>query len=259
MVEQPTYHRINDLLLNQKLTYETIERKPSGIDLKELERIFQTGQIKFFYTIPRFHYPLGHSYSRQEKEEILSLAERYDVYIVEDDYLADFDSKRELPFYYLDDSQHVLYIKSFSTSLFPALRITALTLPPQIRETFLSYKKAVDYDSNLIMQKALSLYIDNLMFEKNRLALLNQLEVEKNKAQFLLDDLHLPLPHQLTTDGVIFDLQSLASVSSLKHSKLPLDFFESSYIQTCPYHYAKIRFDDLKENLEKLKDYLKKL
>ena len=109
------------------------------------------------------------------------------------------------------------------------------------------------------MQKALSLYIDNLMFEKNRLALLNQLEVEKNKAQFLLDELHFPLPHQLTTDGVIFDLQSLSSVSSLKHSKLPLDFFESSYIQTCPYYYAKLLFDDLKENLEKLKDYLKKL
>ena len=68
LVEQPTYHRINDLLLNQKLPYESIERKPTGIDLKELERIFQTGQIKFFYTIPRFHYPLGHSYSRQEKE-----------------------------------------------------------------------------------------------------------------------------------------------------------------------------------------------
>ena len=211
LVEQPTYHRINDLLLNQTLPYETIERKPTGIDLKELERIFQTRQIKFFYTIPRFHYPLGHSYSRQEKEEILALAERYDVYIVEDDYLADFDSKRELPFYYLDDSQHVLYIKSFSTSLFPALRITALALPPQIRETFLSYKKAVDYDSNLIMQKALSLYIDNLMFEKNRLALLNQLEIEKNKAQSLLDDLQFPLPHRLTTDGVIFDLQSLSS------------------------------------------------
>ena len=258
LVEQPTYHRINDLLLNQKLSYETIERKPTGIDLKELERIFRTRRIKFFYTIPRFHYPLGHSYSRQEKEEILALAERYDAYIVEDDYLADFDSKRELPFHYLDNSQHVLYIKSFSTSLFPALRITALALPPQIRETFLSYKKAVDYDSNLIMQKALSLYIDNLMFEKNRLGLLNRLETEKTKAQFLLDDLHFPLPHQLTTDGVIFDLQSLPSVSSLKHSKLPLDFFESSYIQPCPYRYAKLGFDDLKENLEKFKEYLKR-
>ena len=151
LVEQPTYHRINDLLTAQQLPYQTIERTPEGIDLEELERIFQSGRIKFFYTIPRFHYPLGHSYSRKEKEEIIRLARLYDVYIIEDDYLADFDSKRELTFHYLDDSQHVIYIKSFSTCLFPALRITALLFPPAILSTFITYKLAVVYDSYLIM------------------------------------------------------------------------------------------------------------
>ena len=259
LVEQPTYHRINDLLLTQKLPYETIERRPDGIDLEELESIFQRSDIKFFYTIPRFHYPLGHSYSRREKEEIIRLAKRYDVYIVEDDYLSDFDSRRELPFHYLDDSGHVLYIKSFSTSLFPALRITALSLPPQIRETFIAYKRAVDYDSNLIMQKALSLYIDNLMFEKNRLALLQQQEKEMAQAQEILKRCQLPLPCYLTKNGLLLDLRQLQSVAALKHSSLPLDFFENSYSQTCPYHYAKLPYQDLEENLEKLKGYLKKV
>ena len=257
LVEQPTYHRINDLLLAQKLPYETIERTPQGINLQELEKIFQSGKIKFFYTIPRFHYPLGHSYSRQDKEEILRLAQLYDVYIVEDDYLSDFDSRRELTFHYLDNSQRVIYIKSFSTSLFPALRITALLLPPQIQKTFIAYKSAVDYDSNLIMQKALSLYIDSLMFEKNRLALLQLQEEEVKKAQTLLEQTQLPLASYLTKDGILLDLRSLSSVSALKHSSLPLDFFEQSYLSSCPYQYAKIPYDNLEENLEKLKDYLK--
>ena len=257
LVEQPTYHRINDLLLAQKLPYETIERTPQGINLQELERIFQSGKIKFFYTIPRFHYPLGHSYSRQDKEEILRLAQLYNVYIVEDDYLSDFDSRRELTFHYLDNSQRVIYIKSFSTSLFPALRITALLLPPQIQTTFITYKSAVDYDSNLIMQKALSLYIDSLMFEKNRLALLHLQEEEARKAQTLLEQAQLPLASYLTKDGVLLDLRSLSSVSALKHSSLPLDFFEQSYLSSCPYQYAKLSYDNLEENVEKLKDYLK--
>ena len=257
LVEQPTYHRINDLLLAQKLPYETIERTPQGINLQELERIFQSGKIKFFYTIPRFHYPLGHSYSRQDKEEILRLAQLYNVYIVEDDYLSDFDSRRELTFHYLDNSQRVIYIKSFSTSLFPALRITALLLPPQIQKTFIAYKSAVDYDSNLIMQKALSLYIDSLMFEKNRLALLQLQEEEARKAQILLEQAQLPLSSYLTKDGILLDLRSLSSVSALKHSSLPLDFFEQSYITSCPYQYAKLPYDNLEENVEKLKDYLK--
>ena len=257
LVEQPTYHRINDLLLAQKIPYETIERTPQGINLQKLEKIFKSGKIKFFYTIPRFHYPLGHSYSRQDKEEILRLAQLYDVYIVEDDYLSDFDSRRELTFHYLDNSQRVIYIKSFSTSLFPALRITALLLPPQIQKTFIAYKSAVDYDSNLIMQKALSLYIDSLMFEKNRLALLQLQEEEARKAQTLLEQAQLPLSSYLTKDGILLDLRSLPSVSALKHSSLPLDFFEQSYLSSCPYQYAKIPYDNLEENLEKLKDYLK--
>ena len=257
LVEQPTYHRINDLLLAQKLPYETIERTPQGINLQELERIFQSGKIKFFYTIPRFHYPLGHSYSRQDKEEILRLAQLYNVYVVEDDYLSDFDGRRELTFHYLDNSQRVIYIKSFSTSLFPALRITALLLPPQIQKTFIAYKSAVDYDSNLIMQKALSLYIDSLMFEKNRLALLQLQEEEAKKAQTLLERAQLPLDSYLTKDGVLLDLRSLSSVSALKHSSLPFDFFEQSYLASCPYQYAKLHYDNLEENLEKLKDYLK--
>ena len=257
LVEQPTYHRINDLLLAQKLPCETIERTPQGINLGELEKIFQSGKIKFFYTIPRFHYPLGHSYSRQDKEEILRLAQLYNVYVVEDDYLSDFDGRRELTFHYLDNSQRVIYIKSFSTSLFPALRITALLLPPQIQKTFIAYKSAVDYDSNLIMQKALSLYIDSLMFEKNRLALLQLQEEEARKAQTLLEQAQLPLSSYLTKDGILLDLRSLPSVSALKHSSLPLDFFEQSYLSSCPYQYAKIPYDNLEENLEKLKDYLK--
>ena len=256
LVEQPTYHRINDLLTAQKLPYQTIERTPEGIDLEELEWIFRTGHIKFFYTIPRFHYPLGHSYNRKEKEEIIRLAQLYDVYIVEDDYLADFDSKHELTFHYLDDSQHVIYIKSFSASLFPALRITALLLPSDIQSAFIAYKKAVDYDSNLIMQKALSLYIDNLMFEKNCFALFNQQEKEVMRAKKLLSENQLKLSYFLNRDGILLDLRGLKSVSSFKHSNLPLDFFESSYIHDCPYQYAKIRYENLEKTLQHLNKYL---
>ena len=129
-------------------------------------------------------------------------------------------------------------------------------MPSDIQSAFIAYKKAVDYDSNLIMQKALSLYIDNLMFEKNRLALLSRLEAEKDKAQSLLEAEVLVPPYQLTTDGVLFDFRSLASTSPLKHSTLSLDFFESSYIHDCPYQYAKIRYENLEKTLHHLNKYL---
>ena len=253
LVEQPTYHRMNRLLVAQGLAYQTIERRIDGIDLEELEQQFKSGKIKFFYTIPRFHYPLGHSYSDQEKKAILDLANQYGVYIVEDDYLGDLDSKKGQTFHYLDTEDRVIYIKSFSTSLFPALRITALILPNALKEAFVSYKNILDYDSNLIMQKALSLYIDSQLFEKNRLARLTLQENYQAQIKKVLEENTCPLPHYPLHDGLLLDLRNYPKIASLKHSSLKLDFFEKAYLDACPYQFAKVTL----ENLEELLEYIK--
>ena len=253
LVEQPTYHRMNRLLVAQGLAYQTIERRIDGINLEELEEQFKSGKIKFFYTIPRFHYPLGHSYSDQEKRAILELANQYGVYIVEDDYLGDLDSKKGQTFHYLDTEDRVIYIKSFSTSLFPALRITALILPNDLKEAFVSYKNILDYDSNLIMQKALSLYIDSQLFEKNRLARLSLQENYQAQIKKVLEENTCPLPHYPLHDGLLLDLRNYPKIASLKHSSLKLDFFEKAYLDACPYQFAKVTL----ENLEELLEYIK--
>ncbi|MCY7063102.1 PLP-dependent aminotransferase family protein, partial [Streptococcus oralis] len=237
----------------QGLTYRTIERRIDGIDLEELEEQFKSGKIKFFYTIPRFHYPLGHSYSDQEKRAILDLANQYGVYIVEDDYLGDLDPKKGQTFHYLDTEDLVIYIKSFSTSLFPALRITALILPNALKETFVSYKNILDYDSNLIMQKALSLYIDSQLFEKNRLARLTLQENYQTRIKEILEKNTCPLSYYPLHDGLLLDLRSYPKIASLKHSSLKLDFFEEAYLEACPYQFAKVSL----ENLEALLQYIK--
>ena len=253
LVEQPTYHRMNRLLVAQGLAYQTIERRIDGIDLDELEEQFKSGKIKFFYTIPRYHYPLGHSYSDQEKRVILDLANQYGVYIVEDDYLGDLDPKKSQTFHYLDTEDRVIYIKSFSTSLFPALRITALILPNALKETFVSYKNILDYDSNLIMQKALSLYIDSQLFEKNRLARLTLQENYQTRIKEVLEKNTCPLPCYPLHDGLLLDLRTYPKIASLKHSSLKLDFFEEAYLEACPYQFAKVSL----ENLEALLQYIK--
>ena len=256
LVEQPTYHRMNQLLLAQGLPYQTIERRIDGIDLNELEQHFKTGKIKFFYTIPRFHYPLGHSYTDQEKRAILDLAAKYQIYIVEDDYLGDLDPKMGQTFHYLDQNDLVIYIKSFSTSLFPALRITALILPNAIKEGFVSYKNILDYDNNLIMQKALSLYIDSQLFEKNRLARLVLQEKKQAQIKKLLKSNPINLPTYPLHDGLLLDLRQYPKIASLKHSSLGLDFFETSYLSTCPYHFAKVPLEKIETTLDYLKTEL---
>ena len=86
---------------------------------------------------------------------------------VGDDYLGDLDGSNAPSFHYLDQKDRVIYPSLFDQSLF-CFRITSMILPQALLKPFLTYKTILDYDSNLIMQKALSLYIDNGMYLTNK-------------------------------------------------------------------------------------------
>ncbi|HFU3800781.1 TPA: PLP-dependent aminotransferase family protein [Streptococcus suis] len=198
LLEAPTYSRMLDLVVQQGLPYQTIDRNLNGIDLKKLEKIFQTGKIKFFYTIPRMHNPLGSSYDTPTRKAIVSLAAKYQVYLVEDDYLADFDPQHQVPLHYLDEENRTIYIKSFTPTLFPALRIGAISLPVELVSPFLQNKSLIDYDTNLIMQKALSLYIDNGMFARNTSLLVQNQERNRLKIEAYLAKSPIHFPYTIS-------------------------------------------------------------
>ncbi|MBR0580352.1 aminotransferase-like domain-containing protein [Bacillus altitudinis] len=169
LVEQPGYHLFLQYLEKNQLPVRGIQRTENGLDLQELERIFREGDIRFFYTMPRFQNPLGTSLSKQEKIAIAALAEACDVYIVEDDYLADleFDTKRD-PIYSYDQAGKVIYLKSFSKIIFPGLRTGAVVLPNELIGPFSEHKRLIDIDSSMLSQAALEIYLKSGMFERHR-------------------------------------------------------------------------------------------
>ncbi|MDQ8737868.1 PLP-dependent aminotransferase family protein [Paenibacillus sp. LHD-38] len=169
LIEQPGYHLFIEYLETRRVPVIGIERHADGIDFDRLEELFRTEDIKFFYTMPRFHNPLGCSYSREDKKLLAKLAAKYDVYIIEDDYLADFeqDSKADPVFAY-DGSSHVIYLKSYSKIIFPGLRIGVAVIPDSLAEPFRLYKKQNDIDSSMLSQAALEIYLRSGMFERHR-------------------------------------------------------------------------------------------
>lgn len=165
LVEQPTYSGILKSLKIAGVTAVGITRDHTGINFDKLESFFKNGNIKFFYTMPRYQNPTGASYSRQEKNLILDLAHKYDVYIVEDDYLAEFNlDSRADPLYAMDDSGHVIYVKSYSKVCLPGLRIGAVLLPKSFRNTFIEYKCCVDPYTSSILQGAFTIFMQNGMY-----------------------------------------------------------------------------------------------
>lgn len=167
LVEQPGYDIYLRYLEAEGLPVSGIGRSAAGINLQELEERFASGRFKFFYTMPRYHNPLGTTYSTEERKAIAGLAAKYDVYIAEDDYMADLGiGRRYDPIYAYDQTSHVIYLKSFSKIIFPGLRLGAVVVPLPLLETFRSYKGYTD--TSLLSQAALEVYIKNGMYGHHR-------------------------------------------------------------------------------------------
>ncbi|HEX3029277.1 MAG TPA: PLP-dependent aminotransferase family protein, partial [Clostridia bacterium] len=163
LVEQPTCSEILNALELCKAETIGIERNFSGIDLDELESIFKNEDIKFFYTMPRFHNPTGYSYSSKHKEKILKLAQKYNVYVVEDDCFAELDTKRKADPMFCCDNSLVFYMKNYSKLLFPWMRLGMTVFPKQLTDLFNGMKIC----SDILEQGALELYIKNGMYCKH--------------------------------------------------------------------------------------------
>ncbi|UOQ45915.1 aminotransferase class I/II-fold pyridoxal phosphate-dependent enzyme [Halobacillus salinarum] len=113
-----------------------------------------------FYTVSRFQHPTGYSYSNHERKKIVELARKYDVYIIEDDYMGDLDTKRKAdPMFAYDPSGRVIYTKSFSKVLLPGLRLGMAVLPEALLDDFAKAKFAADVHTPVVTQGALEIYL----------------------------------------------------------------------------------------------------
>jgi DNA-binding transcriptional MocR family regulator len=195
LVEQPTYSLIHKIVELNGDKLIGINRNYDGIDLSELEKIFKSEDIKLFYTIPRFHNPLGTSYLEKEKKKIVELADKYDVYVVEDDYLADIDTnKKNLPIFYYDISGRVIYVKSFSKAFMPGIRIGAVVLHDKLRNEFLKHKRYCDLNTSVLSQGGLEIFLNSGMYSKH----IKKIQLEyKKKMDYLRESLEF-----LDTSGV---------------------------------------------------------
>ncbi len=164
-VEQPTHFSFIESLSTRGFKAIGIEMTNSGIDFDHLEKTFKEGSIKFFYTVSRFQNPTGYSYSNEEKRKIVELVQKYDVYIIEDDYMGDLDTRRKAdPMFAYDPSGRIIYTKSFSKVLLPGLRLGLAVLPEALLESFTKAKFAADVHTPVLTQGALEIYLQSGMF-----------------------------------------------------------------------------------------------
>ncbi len=170
VVEQPTYAGILGVLRMQKFCAVGVNRTMQGLEMDKLEEIFSSRRVRYFYTCPRFQHPLGTSLNRQERKTLVRLAKRYDVFIIEDDYLGDLAGKRfESSLFYEDMEDRIIYLRSFSKTLLPGLRLGAAVLPRKLAQEFANAKHWADLGASVLSQGALEIYFRCGMHQEHRI------------------------------------------------------------------------------------------
>jgi DNA-binding transcriptional MocR family regulator len=190
IVEKPTYVGALSVFKWRKVNVFEVPVEEDGINLNKFEKILQKNEIKCFFTMSYFQNPTGISYSIEKKKRILDLAEIYDFYIIEDDYLSELiyeNSLQYVPFKWLDKNDRVIYIKSFSKIFLPGIRLGYLVAPTIFRETLQNSKHNTDITTSSLMQRALELYISSEKWKTN-IKNLNDEYVERYKfVKFILE------------------------------------------------------------------------
>lgn len=123
--ESPTYFSVLTLLKFAKADLVGVPMNGEGMDLDHLERVLGKESVSFIYTIPNFQNPTGITTSHHHRERLLGLAVKYKVPIVEDGFEEEmkYYGKVPLPIKSIDERNVVIYVGTFTKSLFPGIRI----------------------------------------------------------------------------------------------------------------------------------------
>ena len=118
---------------------------------------------KLIFTTPSHQQPLGITMSLQRRLALLKYAHKNASWVIEDDYDSEFRYRgRPLPaLAALDKVGRVLYVGTFSKSLFPSVRIGYVVVPEILMDAFAKMRNIFGQTSSAITEEALSNFMDD--------------------------------------------------------------------------------------------------
>jgi GntR family transcriptional regulator/MocR family aminotransferase len=161
LVERPTYGGALDLFQALNFHIVGIPMDSQGMQVESLEKLLQQHHPKLIYTIPNFHNPTGTCLSSSRRRELLLLADRYNVPILEDDFVGDlrYEGRTQPSLKALDPGGRVIYASTFSKMLMPGLRVGFLLIEGPIYESLVNFKHVNDLATSSLIQRALEAYV----------------------------------------------------------------------------------------------------
>ncbi|HSJ86089.1 MAG TPA: PLP-dependent aminotransferase family protein [Anaerolineales bacterium] len=161
LVESPTYAGALDLFRALGFKVVGIPLDAQGMQVEHLETLLQQHHPKLIYTIPNFHNPTGTCLTTPRRRQLLVLADRYNIPIIEDDFVGDlrYEGHTQPALKALDPGGRVIYISTFSKMLMPGLRVGFITADGPIYDCLFNFKRLNDVATSALIQRALEAYM----------------------------------------------------------------------------------------------------
>ncbi|MFC4276971.1 MocR-like pyridoxine biosynthesis transcription factor PdxR [Achromobacter aloeverae] len=134
-MENPGYWGARSMLQACGITTIPVDVDDEGLapDARQLAQ-----PPRFIFVTPSHQYPLGHIMSLTRRRGLLDYAREHGAWIVEDDYDSEFrfGGKPLASLQSMDQHDRVLYLGTFSKTLYPGIRLGYMVLPRALATPF---------------------------------------------------------------------------------------------------------------------------
>jgi 2-aminoadipate transaminase len=163
LVEAPTYLGALQAFSVYGADYLSVPSDEDGLRSDLLEKPLRSGP-KFMYVLPNFQNPGGTTLSEGHRHELVLLADKYGIPIIEDDPYGQlrYEGEHLTPLVVLDRENlrrdegysigNVIYLSTFSKTLAPGLRLGWIVAPPEVISRLVQLKQGADLHSSTFVQ-----------------------------------------------------------------------------------------------------------
>ncbi|HSB02281.1 MAG TPA: PLP-dependent aminotransferase family protein [Anaerolineales bacterium] len=227
LVESPTYSGALDLFRALDFKAVGIPVDGQGMQVDGLEQLLQQHHPKLIYTIPNFHNPTGTCLNSARRRQLIVLADRYNVPILEDDFVGDlrYEGRIQPALKALDPGGRVIYVSTFSKMLMPGLRVGFLAAEGPVYDYLVNFKRVNDLATSTLVQRALEAYVTVGRYQAH---LRRSCQIFRRRRDAMLSAIKRYLPAEVRLDppqgGLFLWLQLPANLDAEK--LLPLAWEE---------------------------------
>jgi DNA-binding transcriptional MocR family regulator len=157
LLESPTYWGAILAAAQAGVRAVPVPSGPGGPDPDELARAFEETGARVLYAQPNYANPTGAQWSRERAAQVLDTVRAHAAFLVEDDWAHDFGiDTTARPLAAHDDAGHVVYVRSLTKSVSPAVRVAGVIARGPARDRILADRGAESmYVSDLLQAAAL--------------------------------------------------------------------------------------------------------